>query len=159
MRISGLNPATGEQVAIESADANKDFVDAMMNFSLSEEDIKNLIDKLNVSADIKSALFQLSKTTIRIGQSILKIGRKIIDYIATIFKEFPSASFGMIFGAIVGFLISSIPFLGVVLGPIVTPIIIALGMIVGVYNDIQDKALVRRISEVNSSFYAFKTAG
>lgn len=158
MRIIGTDPSTGKQVAIESADANKDFVDAMMNFSLTDEDIKHLIDKLDVSADIKSALFTFSRTTIRIGHSVLKIGRKIIDYIATIFKEFPNASFGMIFGAIVGFLISSIPFIGVVLGPIVTPIIIALGIFVGVYNDIQDKALLRRITEVNSSFYAFKTA-
>ena len=124
----------------------------MLNFKLSDEDIKRLIDNLNISADAKSLLYAFSKATIKAGQFVLKIGRKIIDFVCLLFKEFPNATFGMIFGAIVGFLLSAIPILGVVLGPIVTPLAIVFGLIIGVPQDIRDKALARKIAEANAVF-------
>ena len=73
-------------------------------------------------------------------------------FVCLLFKEYPSATFGMIFGAIAGFLISAIPILGVVLGPIVTPLAIVFGLIIGVPQDIRDKALARKIAEANAVF-------
>ncbi len=155
MKISGTDPNTGEKFQAD-AEIGDDFIQSMSEFKVSDRGVKKLIDDLHLSADAKSALHTLSSTTIRAGDYVLKIGRKIIDFICSVFKEYPTASFGMVFGAIVGFLITSIPILGVVLGPIVAPIAIALGLILGLHEDIKDKALERKIAEINAKFSALK---
>lgn len=152
MKVSGKNPESGEQFNAESNYIDNEFVESMSIFGMAEEKIKEIIDRLDISADAKSMLFSFSKATIRVGEKIIKIGRKIIDYICRVFTEFPSASFGMVFGAIAGFLISSIPILGVVLGPLFTPIAMVLGLVTGLKEDLKDKALARRVAEINAKF-------
>lgn len=119
---------------------------------MSDEAIKRMIDKLNISADAKSLLYTLSKATIKVGEYIIKIGRKILDAVCYTFKEFPMATFGTVFGGIVGALITSIPFLGQILGPIVTPILMALGLVGGLVLDFQDKILERKIARKVAEF-------
>lgn len=152
MKISGKNPESGEQVQIENDKIDNNFIKTMSIFDVSEEKVKVIINKLDISADAKSMLFTFSKATIRMGEKIIKIGRKIIDYICRVFSDFPSASFGLIFGAIAGFLISTIPILGVVLGPLFTPIAIIFGLVIGIKEDLKDKNLARKIQEVNLKF-------
>lgn len=157
MKISGVNPETGEQFQAEAEGVNSDFIDQMSEFEMSEAGIKKLVDNLDISADAKSVLHSISTVTIRAGAFILKVGRKIIDYVCIVLKNYPSASFGMVFGAIIGFLISSIPIIGVVLGPVATPILIALGLIQGLREDIKDLNLARKITEINAKFSALNT--
>jgi uncharacterized membrane protein required for colicin V production len=157
MKISGVNPETKEAFQSEASGVTDDFIKSMSEFEISEAGIKKLIDDLNISADQKSVLYKISTVTIRAGEFILKIGRKIIDFVCSMFKEYPTASFGMVFGGILGFLISAIPIIGFVLGPIVTPILIALGLMMGSYEDIKDKNLSRKIAEINAKFSALNT--
>lgn len=152
MKIKGVNPETGEEFEAEADQVDKGFIDSMLDFKLSNEDMRKLIDSLNVSADVKSLLYAFSKATIKAGEFVLKIGRKIIDFVCMLFKEYPNATFGVIFGAIVGFLISTIPVLGVVLGPIAASIFISIGFIFGAKEDISDKGLARKIAEANAEF-------
>lgn len=152
MEVKGVNPETGEEYQSKSEKIDNVFLKYMRDFSVSDDDIKRLIEKLDISADAKSLIFSFSKTTIKIGENIVKIGKKIIDIIFTMLKEFPSTAFGVVFGATVGFLVASIPVLGAVLGPLLTPIAIAIGLVVGLIEDIKDKNLVRRIKEATATF-------
>jgi len=152
MEVKGVNPETGEKYQSNSDKIDSTFLKYLMDFSVSDDDVKRLIDKLDVSADIKSLLFSFSKATINAGEHIIKIGKKIIDVVFTMTKEFPAATFGIIFGAIVGFLVSSIPILGIVLGPIFTPIAMVIGLVGGLSEDIKDKNLVRKIKEATATF-------
>jgi len=152
MKIFAENPKTGEKYEAQADNADKNFIGSMSQFSLSDDVIKSMIDNLNVSADTKSLLYSFSKVTITAGKFILKIGKKIIDFICKLFNEFPSATFGVIFGAIAGFLVASIPIIGVVFGPLFTPIAMALGLLGGLKEDVKDKALARKVAEVNASF-------
>jgi len=152
MKVTGKNPETGEEVEVESEKVTPEFIKGMSENSVSEDQVKRLIDSLDISADAKSLLYSFSQTTIRAGEYIIKIGRKIIDFVCLIFEEYPSASFGAIFGAIAGFLIASIPLIGAVLGPIFAPIAIAIGLVGGLREDLKDKAMIRRIAEANASF-------
>jgi len=124
----------------------------MSAFDMTDENVKRIIDGLSVSADIKSLLYKITTVTIRVGETLLKVGRKIIDLICKVFSEFPNATFGMIFGAILGILVASTPFIGALLGAIVAPIAIAFGLVVGVAQDLGNMALERRIREVNAEF-------
>jgi len=152
MKIEGTDPDTGETYTAEAENVDSSFVESLLNFDMSDEAIRRMIDNLNLSADAKSLLYAFSKATIKAGEYVINIGRKIIDLIGQLFKEYPSATFSVIFGAIVGFLISTIPIIGVVLGPIVTPLVLAFGLVGGLIQDVQDKNLARKIAEINASF-------
>jgi len=152
VKVTGKNPETGEDIELESDKVTPEFIDSMSENSLPDDQVKKLIEKLDISADAKSMLYAFSRVTIKAGEFVLKIGRKIIDFVFLLYKEYPSATFGMVFGAIAGFLVASIPFLGAVLGPIFTPIAIAIGLLGGLNEDLKDKALVRRVAEINASF-------
>ena len=146
MKVSGVEPSTGREIEIQIENPGGGFIESMRNFEMSDEGIKRMIDKLDISADAKSLLYTLSKATFRAGEYIIKIGRKILDVVCHTFSEFPMSTFGTVFGGIVGTLISSIPFLGIILGPIVTPILMALGLLGGLVLDYQDKLLERKIA-------------
>lgn len=152
MQVSGINAETGEKIVTEAPKVSLGFIQEMASLDLSDTQIKRVIDNLNISADAKSALYSLSKVVITAGEYVLRFGRKIIDFIASIHREFPNASFGLIFGAIVGFLITAIPLIGAFIGAFVGPIVMAYGLVMGLSNDIQDKALARRIAEANAKF-------
>ena len=143
---------TGEKFEEHFENIDQDFIDSMSFFEMADEELKKFIENLNVSADIKSLLYSFSKATIKAGEFVLKIGRKIIDFVFLLYREYPSATFGMVFGAIAGFLVASIPLLGAVLGPIFTPIAIAIGLLGGLREDLKDKALIRRVAEINANF-------
>lgn len=157
MKVSGINTKTGESFEAEAEGINDSFIKSMAAFEMSEAGVKKLIDNLNISADAKSALYAMTNITIKAGEFVLKIGRKIIDFICTVFKEFPGASFGMIFGLIMGVLISAIPVIGAVFSPIVMPIALALGITIGMKEDLKDKALARKIAEINAKFSPLNT--
>ncbi len=152
MKVLGKNSESGEEFNIDSAAVDNEFVESMSIFDKSEDQIKKIIEGLDISADAKSMLFSFSKATLRVGAKILKIGRKIIDYICSVFTEYPNVSFGLIFGAIAGFLISTIPIIGVVLGSLFTPIAMILGLVGGLQQDLKDRALIRKVAEINGKF-------
>lgn len=152
MIVKGIDAKTGKEVEIEIRDPEPGFVDRMRNVDMSDDAVRRMIDKLDISADYKSLLYSLAKSTIQIGEYLVGIGRKILDLIGQVKNEYPNATFGLIFGGIVGFLISSIPFLGQVLGPIVTPLLMAFGFVAGIHQDFQNKALERKIAAIAAEF-------
>ena len=158
MKITAINPENGAEFQAESRSITSEFITMMADFEMTDEGIKRMIDTLDVSADVKSLLYTFSKATIKAGEYVLKVGRKIIDYVCIVFREFRNASFGMVFGAIAGLLISIIPVIGWMLGAIVTPILILLGMAGGLYEDLKDKQLERKITEITAKFTPLKTA-
>lgn len=145
MKVKGVDPNTGKEVEIEIKNPESSFLEEMRNFDMSDEAIRRMIDRLSISADAKSLLYTASKATIKVGEYIIKIGRKILDVVCQTFKEFPMATFGLVFGGIAGALISSIPILGIVLGPIISPIFMLIGLAGGLVLDYQDKLLERKI--------------
>lgn len=55
-------------------------------------------------------------------------------------------------------MVTSIPILGFVPGSVVGPVLITLGMVIGLNQDLKDKALlVQKIDEINAQFDALHT--
>jgi len=158
MEITAINPETGAEFKTESKSITSEFIALMDDFEMTDEKIKRAIDNLDVSADPKALLYKFSKATIQAGEYVLKIGKKIIDCICSVFREFRHASFGMIFGSIAGILISIIPIIGWILGPIVTPILILLEMVGGLREDLKDKQLERKVAEITAKFTPLQSA-
>jgi len=147
MKVTGVDTFSGKKVEIEIKDPGDDFFTAMTGFDLSDQAIKRRIDKLDISAEGKSWLYRLSKATLRVGEFIIKVGKKILDVVFQIAREFRMAMIGTLFGLIAGALINSIPVLGVFLGPIVTPILMAIGFIGGTALDVNDKIIDKKIEK------------
>lgn len=158
MNVEYIDAETGTVCVEKAQSVSNEFIQLMMDFDMSGEQIKRIIDNLDVSADAKDLLYKISKATIKVGDYILKIGRKIIDYICTVFRENKNAGFGLIFGAIAGVLISAIPLIGALIGPLVTPLLMIFGLVGGLNEDLKDKALERKIREIVSKFSPLKAA-
>lgn len=135
MKVVSIDPKSGKEVITNIADPDPRFFSFINGIELSDEDIRSKIDCMNVSADTKALLYSFSKATIRAGNAILKIGRKIIDILFAFVKMFPNITFGVIFGLIVGAMVSSIPLIGLILGPIATQIFLAIGFVDGALKD------------------------
>ncbi|WP_406645691.1 hypothetical protein QEZ52_17135 [Aliisedimentitalea scapharcae] len=157
MKVSGIADDTGEAVTQEISDVSAEELQSMATLDLSTGELKAKIDNLDVSADVKALLFQIATKVIRVGETVVKIGQKILETVLTVIKSYPNTTFGVVFGAIAGTLISSIPVIGWVLGPVVTPILILFGMSAGAVMDISDKALERRVMASLVEFDALKS--
>lgn len=152
MKIKGVSPDGKNSIEFESDAIDTDFINRMLSFDLSDEYIRKRIDRLAVSADVKALLYALAKASVTVGQTVVRIGRKVLDFVCTLLKEFPKLTFFALLGAITGFLVASIPILGIVIGPFLTPIAIALGAAFGVLEDIKDQSLRRKIAEFQAQF-------
>lgn len=141
MKIEAENPNTGGRFSADIDPPETRFFDDMRSFRLTEESLRRHVEKLNISADAKHALFALSRITLKAGEYVIRIGRKIIDFILRLFDEYPNMAFGALFGAVVGFLFSSIPVIGFVLGPVITPLAVALGLAAGYFDDMRVRRL------------------
>lgn len=156
MIVEAVDPKTGKTIQMECAAESEDEIRDLLSFDLTEDSLKKQIDALRISADAKSVLFTIAKTTIRVGSMVLKIGRKVLDMITNILTEFPMASTGTIFGAIFGYLITSVPVIGFIFGPFFGTLAIAFGFAAGAMQDLGNKALERRIKSSVASFETLK---
>lgn len=152
MIVEAFEPGTGKTLRVECVAESEDEIRDLLTFELSEVALKRRISELNISADAKSVLFTIAKTTHRVGSAVVKIGQKILDTITVILVDFPMASSGAVFGAIFGYLVASVPIIGFVLGPFVGALAIAFGFAVGATQDFRNKMLESRIKASLSKF-------
>lgn len=152
MKVKGVSPDGKTQLEFENDSIDSEYINRLTRFDMSEETIRKSIDGLSVSADVKSLLHALSTASITIGRQVVRIGRTVIDFVCKMLNEFPKLTFFALLGAIVGFLVASIPLIGIVLGPIVKPIAIAVGAAFGSLEDLKDQALKRKITEFHAEF-------
>ncbi|MWD26867.1 hypothetical protein E0K89_005185 [Aquicoccus sp. SCR17] len=155
--VEAVAPGTGKTMQMECVAESEEEIRDLLSFDLSEETLKKRIGALDISADAKSLIFTISKTTIRIGSMAVKIGRKILDIITALLSEFPMSSTGAIFGAVFGYLVTSVPVIGFVFGPFVGALAIAFGFAVGAIQDLGNNALERRIRSSVASFEVLKS--
>lgn len=109
---------------------------------------------------IKKVLIKMLSITQKVGDTILNIGKVVVDFFIKLIKkllqEFPNTVLGMIGGLLLGLLVSCIPILGWILDALVIPLFVSIGGILGFITDmknkINDPALVDNILNSVSSF-------
>lgn len=134
---------------------------ALNTFEFSKKKIKDRIENLDISSDAKFMLHSFVDKTIEVvvdtGKVVIWIGRKILEVVIFMGRHFPNATFGMVFGAVIGILIASIPIIGWLLGG-VAPILAILGLSLGAIEDLkQALAGNPRVREVFSQFDSLQT--
>lgn len=152
MRVQARNPSTGESVFVDVPDERKDELMELTRDRVSDSKLEAYIDNLDISADAKALLASFLKTAVRVGQIIIRIGKRIVEIVVAIVAKFPNATFGLILGLLVGALVAAIPFLGAILGAFVGPIAAIFGLHKGYKEDLKDQALSRKIAEAATMF-------
>lgn len=152
MKVTSIDAKTGKEFITDIKDPNPSFFAFIGDMYMTDEQIKSAIDRMNVSADVKALLYSFSKTTIKVGKAILKIGRKIVDILFSIVRAFPNITFGVIFGLVVGALIASIPVIGLVFGSIATTLAVAFGFVIGGKADLESGDMGARIESILAHF-------
>ena len=157
-RIEMQDAESGRKFSGTANNLNEDLIDNFFNsLNLSDEELRRWIARLPVSADARAILYKIARATIKAGQFVVFIGRKILEIVSYIIRQYPNATFGLVIGAVLGFLVTSIPIIGTVLGPLVTPLAMAIGLAWGAWEDIKDKNMRQTIQEALANFESLKT--
>jgi hypothetical protein len=152
MIIEAKHPESGEYLRHDYALVTLDTVSEFNRTSHTDESIKSTIDNLNASADIKSALYAITKVTIKAGKFLIKVGRKILDIVLETLEKFPNASFGLVLGGIFGILVASVPLIGTLIAPFITPLAMLYGFVMGVKQDYADRDLANAVASAQHHF-------
>ncbi len=113
-------PVSGNAPELSAEDAKS------LHSTSTEDAIKRMIDRMDVSPEVKVILHRISGITCMWGRQILAIGRRIIEAIKFFCEKFPGTAKMAIAGLFISIMISHIPVLGVLLGPIAMAITSAL---------------------------------
>lgn len=123
-----------------------------INMSLPERKLLQLIERTQLSADLKALLSDLVKVTVKVGGKILAIGRKILTFVLDLVKTFPAIAMGAIAALVITAVVGAIPIFGTAIAAFLGPILLALGITAGALKDFTNDKLNERISALVDSF-------
>jgi len=148
---------TGKTIEVEIPDENLEALQALTQDRVSDTKLQSYIDNLDLPADAKALIASILKTAVRVGEMVIRIGKKIVEIVIMIVSKFPNATFGLVLGLIVGALVTSIPLIGGLLGAFVLPIAAAFGLATGYMDDLRDNSLAKKVAEVSAMFQPLKS--
>src|SRR5690606_32094335 len=147
-----VQDSQGKTHFFEAEGLDESTIDALSSQTYTRRQVRQMIDNMNVSADAKSLLNKIAETAIQVGERIIHIGKKILEYVIELVKSYPKATFGLILGLVLGGLVTAIPVIGFLFGWLLQPLLPALGLALGWKADINDSALKKRITDIQNSF-------
>ncbi len=158
MEIEAIDPNSGKVFVKDAPMLDEKTINEHFNeHNKSSTKIKRWINELNISSDAKAILFKIAYTTFRAGDVVVRIGLKILDIISYILKKYSNASFGLVFGFFVGTLATTIPIIGILIGPFVVALGAIIGGVMGYREDLLDKKVKRTIQEAMIDFNKLQT--
>lgn len=106
---------------------------------------RKLINKLDLNFKVKEKLQTLKDFTIKIGKTVLEIGKLILESLKKLAAQLPNTVSGIIVGLFLGLLISCIPVIGHAISPVVIPILVLLGVAEGFLADMQQVSFFAKV--------------
>jgi hypothetical protein len=118
----------------------------------SDSQILRQIESLSISADAKALLADLLKLATRVGQTVLRIGRKIIDFVLSLLRAFPHIGFRVVVAVVATMLISMVPVIGTALASVLGPLALALGIVWGGAIEVRSPDFEKRVRDFATEF-------
>jgi uncharacterized protein YacL len=156
MKAIAEDLASGEKIEVEIPDENLEDLESLAKDRVSDAKLQGYIDNLNLSADAKALIASILKKAIKVGDLVIRVGKRIVELVILIASKFPNATFGLVLGLLVGVLVSAIPLIGGLLGAFVLPIAAVFGLATGYMEDIKDQNLRRKVAEASAMFNPLK---
>lgn len=137
MIVEAVHPETGERYTVDMPSLDAETLDQMVEEHATDEQIKSYIERLPVSAETKALLFKLSKYTIMVGKTLFKIGKRILEIVVMLVSKYKMATFGLILGALLSYLVGLVPLIGPPLASFLGPLLMLFGVSKGVWEDLK----------------------
>ena len=130
------NPETGKIESKTIAITNNQLqqIEKETKLILDTDKIQQLLDNMDISAEMKILLDKIINFTVTFGSKIIQIGKKIVEFLVGVYLKYPNMVKGAVLGAILGFLISSIPMIGFLFSWTI-PLLAAIGAAKGFFED------------------------
>ncbi|WP_143711452.1 hypothetical protein [Magnetococcus marinus] len=132
-----IHPETGEIIKLKLPDLDADALNKLLKEYATDKQIKNSLEKLPIPAEAKAFMFKFAKCSITVGSTVINIGKKILETVLTLTGKYPHSTFGLIFAALLTFLISVIPGIGPILSSFLGPVLMLFGLGRGVWEDLK----------------------
>ena len=120
--------------------------------------IKSFLDNSDLSADLKALLYDVAKVSVKIGEAVVAIGRRIFEIASVLGSKFPNLTIGILVGLTVAAVISStlgtVPVIGVGLAAILSKLVVLLGVGKGFIDDLRNNAARTEMDRVSAQFNA-----
>lgn len=126
------------------------------NSALPNRKLKDLIERTNLSADMKALLTDIATITTKVAGKLISIGRKILTVVFDLIKLFPAITIGVIAALVLTSIIAAIPLIGGVLAGALSSVLLLLGIGKGALTDLSSPALNERIQNFVNSLSALK---
>ncbi len=122
--------------------------------------IKSYLDKSDMSADTKALLYDVAKFSIKIGETVIAIGRKIFDLASSLVAKFPNLTMWTLVALVVSVVLTSTlgaitiagsaPFAG--LAAILGKLLVLLGVSRGFIEDLRNNAAKTEMDRISAQF-------
>lgn len=132
--------------------ATTDLITFVNSAERTDAQILGRIDSLSLSADVKALLADLLKFGVKAGNAILRIGKKVLDFVLSLIQQFPKLGFAVILAAVLAALFSMVPVLGGLLSSVLTPLALALGVSWGALKEYETDDIADRVQEFAARF-------
>ena len=118
--------------------------------SLPLRKVKEYLDRTNLSADMKALLYDLARVTVKVGEVVVAVGRRVIDIAMGLISKFPN----MTFGVIVAVVLVSITGVGAIpiLGAFISKLMVLIGLTSGALADIRQGPMKATMDRVATEF-------
>lgn len=138
--------------AVLSADAARELQGFVNCTERTDAQILRRIESLDISADAKALLGDLLRLATRVGDTVLRVGRKILDFVLSAVRQFPTLGFAVVIVTVITLLIAMVPLVGGLLASVVGPLGMALGVASAAALEFQDQDFRRRLTEFAAGF-------
>jgi len=119
--------------------------------------IKSFLDNSSLSADMKSLLYDVAKVTVKIGATVIAIGRRIFEIASALVLKFPNLTIGTLVGLTIATLLTSmlggVPVIGA-LAAMLSKLVVLLGVGKGFIDDLRNNAAKVEMDRVSAQFNA-----
>ena len=118
--------------------------------------VKEFIDRTNLSADMKALLYDIAQTSIKVGEAVVAIGRRVLDIAMGLINRFPNMTLGLLVAVVLATVlgVASFP----IIGGLLSKLLVLLGITQGAIQDIREGAMKATMDRVEAEFAPLRTA-
>lgn len=154
----GMEKAVTEESDTEMKEAlTLDEVLERVSSSQPLRKIRSYLNQTNLSADLKALLYDIAKISVKVGEVILAVGRRVFHIAMILTKKFPNTTLGVIVAVLLTTVVSTVLAWAPILALTINKLLILLGLTAGAVEDIRQNAMAEAMARVELEFKAYKT--